>query len=100
MKNKKNNNIGFYDKYLQEQAKEKKIEQVKEKYNISNNQKIIIEEKSLGDKIFTKIGIIVGTLVKVIFFIAIFILASIGTTVLLNSSLRNEFINLILNNLN
>lgn len=99
MKRRKND-LGFYDKFKQEKEINKKIEKVKEKYNISDDQNVVIEERSLFDKIFSKILIIIGDFVKVVFFILVFLLASIGTTVLLNSNLRNEFINLFINNFN
>lgn len=99
MKRRKND-LGFYDKFKQEKEINKKIEKVKEKYNISDDQNVVIEERTLFDKIFSKILIIIGDFVKVVFFILVFLLASIGTTVLLNSNLRNEFINLFINNLN
>lgn len=99
MKRRKND-LEFYDKFKQEKEINKKIEKVKEKYNISDDQNVVIEERTLFDKIFSKILIIIGDFVKVVFFILVFLLASIGTTVLLNSNLRNEFINLFINNLN
>lgn len=95
---KNNQELGFYAGYLQMQKKQKKIEKVKQKYNISDNEKVVIEEKSLFERILIRIGIVLSSIFKVLFVFLLFILASIGTVVLLNSVLRNEFLNLLINN--
>lgn len=95
---KNNQELGFYAGYLQMREKQKKIEKVKQKYNISDNEKVVIEEKSLFERILIRIGIILSSIFKVLFVFLLFILASIGTVVLLNSVLRNEFLNLLINN--
>lgn len=93
MKNQK----GFYDKYLEVQKKNKKIENAREKYNINENEQVVIEDKNLFDRILFHIGIIIYWIFKVILFVVIFALSTVGATVLLNEPLRNAFLELVMN---
>ncbi|MBO5004954.1 MAG: hypothetical protein J6D03_06925 [Clostridia bacterium] len=60
------------------------------------DKNIVITKKN--SKISTVIEII-GKILKVIFYIVICILLTIGTTVLVNSELRNQLINIINTNI-
>jgi len=86
---------GIYHRWLKEKKEQEKIEKIKEKYNITGENKIVIEEKSAIEKIIRSVIVIFSNLFKLLLIISIFILSSIGATVLLNESLRNTFFQII-----
>lgn len=67
-------------------AMEKKRKQVRENENI-----IILKKKSFIMTIFE----IIGRILKLILYIILFILLTTGATVLLNSTLREQIINIL-----
>ena len=66
------------------------MEQKREKQNNDNN--IVITHKNSRISIVVEI---IGKIFKVLFYILICLLLTIGTTVLVNSELRNQLINVI-----
>ena len=70
------------------------MEQKREKQNNDNN--IVITHKNSKISIVVEI---IGKIFKVLFYILICLLLTIGTTVLVNSELRNQLINFINNNI-
>lgn len=70
------------------------MEQKREKQNNDNN--IIITHKNSRISIVVEI---IGKIFKVLFYILICLLLTIGTTVLVNSELRNQLINVINTNI-
>lgn len=71
------------------------MEQKREKQNNDNNNIVITHKNS-------KISIVVeiiGKIFKVLFYILICLLLTIGTTVLVNSELREQLINIINTNI-
>lgn len=82
---------------IADELKEKEIEKsIKEKLNIDNDNKVIIEKKNLFMQILLFIENAFTKIIKLLFFISIGIFSSIGLTVLINETLRNEFINLLM----
>lgn len=83
-------------KTIEELIKERQIESdIKQKYNIEENQKIVIEKKSIISQILFFIQNSIIKLLKALFYIAIAILSSIGFTVLINESLRTMLFDII-----
>ena len=70
------------------------MEQKREKQNNDNN--IVITHKNSRISIVIEI---IGKIFKVLFYILICLLLTIGTTVLVNSELRNQLINVINTNI-
>lgn len=70
------------------------MEQKREKQNNDNN--IVITHKNSRISIVVEI---IGKIFKVLFYILICLLLTIGTTVLVNSELRNQLINIINTNI-
>ena len=70
------------------------MEQKRERQNNDNN--IVITHKNSKLSIVVEI---IGKIFKVLFYILICLLLTIGTTVLVNSELRNQLINVINTNI-
>lgn len=70
------------------------MEQKREKQNNDNN--VVITHKNSKISIVVEI---IGKIFKVLFYILICLLLTIGTTVLVNSELRNQLINIINTNI-
>lgn len=70
------------------------MEQKREKQNNDNN--IVITHKNSKISIMVEI---IGKIFKVLFYILICLLLTIGTTVLVNSELREQLINIINTNI-
>ena len=70
------------------------MEQKREKQNNDNN--IIITHRNSRISIVVEI---IGKILRVVFYILICLLLTIGTTVLVNSELRNQLINVINTNI-
>ena len=70
------------------------MEQKREKQNNDNN--IVITHKNSKISILVEI---IGKIFKVLFYILICLLLTIGTTVLVNSELREQLINIINTNI-
>ena len=70
------------------------MEQKREKQNNDNN--IVITHKNSRISIVVEI---IGKIFKVLFYILICLLLTIGTTVLVNSELRNQLINVVNTNI-
>ena len=70
------------------------MEQKREKQNNDNN--IVITHKNSKISILVEI---IGKIFKVLFYILICLLLTIGTTVLVNSELRKQLINIINTNI-
>ncbi len=71
----------------------KEVEAVKKNLNLNNNEKIIINKQSKIEKILKFFTRLIKTLIKIIFFILIGVLVTIGITVLINENTREIFLN-------
>ena len=71
----------------------KEVEAVKKNLNLNNNEKIIINKQSKVEKILKYFASFTKTLIKIIFFILIGILVTIGITVIINENTREIFLN-------
>lgn len=71
----------------------KEVEAVKKNLNLNNNEKIIINKQSKIEKILKFFTVFVKSLIKIIFFILIGVLVTIGITVLINENTREIFLN-------
>lgn len=92
MKNKKKN---LYKEYLRQKEIEIEKERISKEHNIALDD-IIIGKKKVG-KIplcITFLGNIFNKLLKILFYIVIFLLVTIGATVLMNESLRTQIFSL------
>lgn len=85
---------GFYDRYREEQLQKQKEENLRRKYNISDDKYIVIEN-SRFDKFLYHISNFMTIIIKIITYSSILILAGIGSTVILNEPLRNTFFEVI-----
>lgn len=82
---------------IADKLKEKDIEKsIKEKLNIDNDNKVIIEKKNLFMQILLFIENVLTKIIKLLFFISIATFSSIGLTIIINEPLRDEFINLLM----
>lgn len=88
-------NKGFYERYKSEQKAKEKEQKVRNKYNISDDKTIIIKEKSKIDKIMFYINRFSIAILKTLLYIVLFLLSSIGTTVIMNEFLRTTFFDLL-----
>ena len=71
----------------------KEVESLKKNLNLNNNEKIIINKQSRFEKILKFFTSLIKTLIKIIFFILIGVLVTIGITVLINENTREIFLN-------
>ena len=78
----------------------KKEEKLKKKFNLKENEQIVIENKNTLVQILKAVVEIFFKISKVLFIILITILSTIGLTVILNEVTRTEFINLMNNAIN
>ena len=86
----------LYEKYKKEkQAKEEKKD-ISEQFGV-DAEKIVVKKVSTFSRVIEIIEEIVFKILKIIFYAIICILSSIGATVLINSSLRDVFIELVKN---
>lgn len=88
-------NKGFYERYQEEQKQEEKIENLKKKFHLADDKTIVLENRSSFEKCLLLIFNITKILIKTAIYIGIFILSTIGATVLMNEALRNTFFELI-----
>lgn len=83
-------------KTIQDRVKEKQIEKnLKKKYNIEDDKKIVIEKKGFFSNLLFFIQTSIIKLTKAVFFIAIAIFSSMGFTVLINQPLRDLFFDML-----
>ncbi len=83
-------------KSIQDRVKEKQIEKdLKKKYNIEDDKKIVIEKKGFFSNLLFFIQTSIIKLTKAVFFIGIAIFSSIGFTVLINQPLRDLFLDML-----
>lgn len=87
----KRNNIGFYERYKKEQKQKKEEEEFRKKFNISDDKTIVFEKKSKIEKILFYFRSFIEVILKIGIYFSIFVLSTIGTTVLLNEVLRETF---------
>ncbi|MDO5555146.1 MAG: hypothetical protein Q4G09_00385 [Clostridia bacterium] len=81
----------LYKAYLEKKKENKVRHKILKKYNISDNENtIIINKKSIN--LFLLLFDFITKIIKVIFYIIITVLITIGATVLLNEELRNKII--------
>lgn len=71
----------------------KEVEAVKKNLNLNNNEKIIINKQSKIEKILKFFTVFIKTLIKIIFFILIGVLVTVGITLLINENTREIFLN-------
>ena len=88
-------NKGFYEKYKEDKKIKQKEEKLREKYNIDDNKTVVIKNETAVDKGLFYFGKIISISAKTIFYIVIFILSSIGATILMNETLRDTFLELL-----
>lgn len=91
----KANKKGFYERYKYEQKAKEKEQKIKEKYNISDEKTIVIEQKTKIDKALSNLFKFIMIILKIMIYIGIFILSSIGATILMNEALRTTFFELL-----
>lgn len=83
-------------KTISQRVKEKQIENdLKKRYNIEDDKKIVIEKKGFFGNLLFFIQTSIIKLTKAVFFIAIAIFSSIGFTVLINEPLRGFFFEMV-----
>lgn len=91
----KKDNKRFYERYKEEQKHRQKEEQLRKRYNIEDDKKVVIKDETAIDKGFFYFGKIISGIGRWIFYLVIFILSSIGATVLMNEPLRETFFSLL-----
>lgn len=85
----------YFERYKEEQKEEMKINDLKKKYHLSDEKTVVLENRSIFEKVLLFIFNLIKILSKSIIYIAIFILSTIGATVLMNESLRAPFFEVI-----
>lgn len=90
MKRKKSKSPILYVKYKQSQKEEGEIEKIAEKLE-ADKEKIVITHMGASAKLVDLLGGAARMLLRIIIIGAIFLLSSIGLTVLCNNSLREIF---------
>lgn len=88
-------NKGYYERYQEEQKQEEKIENLKKKFHLADDKTVVLENRSTFEKFLLFIFNIIKILIKSVIYIGIFILSTVGATVLMNEVLRNTFFELI-----
>lgn len=88
-------NKGFYERYKSKQKAKEKEQKVRNKYNISDDKTVIIKEKSKIDKIMFYINRFSIAILKTSLYIVLFLLSSIGMTIMMNEFLRTTFFDLL-----
>jgi len=89
---KKNNTL--YKAYLEKKKENKIRSKMLEKYNISDDENTIIINKKKSNPILFICDIFIK-LLKVVFYLAIAVLVTIGATVLFNAELRDYIMNFL-----
>lgn len=87
-------NNTLYKAYLEKKKENKTRNEMLRKYNISDDENTIIINKKRRSPILF-IWDILSKLLKVVFYLGIAILITIGATVLLNAELRDYIINFL-----
>ena len=88
-------NIGFYERYKKDQKDKEMEESFRKKYNISDDKTVVIEKKSYLDRLLHLCKSFIGGILTIVIYFSIFILSTIGATVLLNQALRDVFFEII-----
>ena len=84
----------LYEKYLEDQKEQKEREKISEELEVPE-EKIVVAQISTGSRILELFGAGLKTALRILGILAVFILASIGLTVLCNSYLRTTFFDAI-----
>lgn len=84
----------LYEKYLEDQKEQKELEKISEELEVPE-EKIVVAKISTGSRILELLGAGLKTALRILGILAVFILASIGLTVLCNSYLRTTFFDAI-----
>ncbi|MBO5348538.1 MAG: hypothetical protein J6A89_01770 [Clostridia bacterium] len=91
----KGKNKGFYERYKIEMKNKEKEQQLRKKYDIDYDKKVVIEQSSKLDKIIYYLSSFILKTSKVALYSIVLCLSSIGATVLINESLREIFFELL-----
>ena len=78
----------LYRAYLEKKQESKNNKELLKKYNISNDNNIVIIDKS-RTKFITIIASVIGKVLKLVMYLLFLVLSSLGATVLINEELRN-----------
>lgn len=93
--NKPQKNI-LYKRYLQGQEEVQEQKEISQKIGIET-EKIVVKKVSTTAKIIEIFEEVFFKVIKAVFYVALCILASIGSTVLINGELREFFFELVRN---
>lgn len=88
-------NKGYYERFKQEQKQKEKEENLRKKYGISDSNKVVIEEKKAIDKVIFYSSNFIRIIFKIVIYIGLFGLSTIGATIVMNEILRETFFELI-----
>lgn len=86
----------FYLKYIENKEKIRKDNKIKQKYKLDDNTIIIERSSNFFVRLFKILVNGMKSIFKGILYILVMIFVSIGITVIINPSIRQIFINLIL----
>lgn len=86
--------------YLRNEEMDKEKQKLAEEYNLDKENIIIPREKvSIWKRILNFLSFFFRRVGKAIFYIIVFILVTIGATVLFNESLRNQIVSIFTQNM-
>lgn len=73
---------------------ERKANKIRKQYKLDNDKEVVVINESKGTRLLKIISYKFQGLVKIIFWLILMGVMSIGATVLLNPSLREQFLNI------
>ena len=69
---------GLYSSYLEQKAEKQRQEELRKAYHVEDKDVVVVEKRHLLEAVFR----VIGTILRVMVMIAIFVLAAVGATAL------------------
>ena len=82
---------GLYGSYQEQKAEEQRQEELREAYHVEDKDVMVVEKRHLLEVIFR----VIGTILRILVLIAIFILAAVGATALIYPESREAVLKIL-----
>ena len=88
---------GFYKEFKEKKQRQEREAQAREQYGAEENRPIIINDRANTSlRFFRHVSGVFGIFFRIIFYIAVTLLSSVGLTALINQPIREQLIQLFL----
>ena len=82
---------GLYGSYLEQKAEKQRQEELREAYHVEDKDVVVVEKRHLLEAVFR----VIGTILRVLVMIAIFVLVAVGTTALVYPESREAVLKIL-----